>query len=202
MYGQKTLKPVKKALKKVINTYIHEKYTLIHVYANDTIIETTEEHPFWVEGKGWIGASELKNGDVLRLKSGKRAKVTQLKRVDLVKPVKVYNFEVEDWHTYFVSEEQVLVHNMCKIDLSNVNLSKWHKGGFDNEEQSFLKHYMKHKDEVGALSPEQYMRKAEEFARNLKGARKASISGYTPNVTRYYKNGRYIGMNQMKNIIW
>ena len=29
----------------------------------------------------------------------------------LDKPVKVYNFEVEDWHTYFVSEYNVFVHN-------------------------------------------------------------------------------------------
>jgi len=27
--------------------------------------------------------------------------------------VTVYNFEVEDWHTYFVGEEVVLVHNTC-----------------------------------------------------------------------------------------
>ena len=27
------------------------------------------------------------------------------------KPVKVYNFEVEDWHTYFVTEQGILVHN-------------------------------------------------------------------------------------------
>ena len=25
----------------------------------------------------------------------------------------MYNFEVEDWHTYFVSEQNVLVHNSC-----------------------------------------------------------------------------------------
>ena len=29
----------------------------------------------------------------------------------LDRPVKVYNFEVEDWHTYFVSEYNVFVHN-------------------------------------------------------------------------------------------
>ena len=26
--------------------------------------------------------------------------------------VKVYNFEVEDWHTYYVTEQGVLVHNV------------------------------------------------------------------------------------------
>ena len=31
----------------------------------------------------------------------------------LEEPVKVYNFEVADWHTYYVSEEEVLVHNTC-----------------------------------------------------------------------------------------
>ncbi|MDE6016159.1 MAG: HINT domain-containing protein, partial [Acetatifactor sp.] len=29
--------------------------------------------------------------------------------------VKVYNFEVEDWHTYYVAELGVLVHNMCDV---------------------------------------------------------------------------------------
>ena len=28
-------------------------------------------------------------------------------------PVKVYNFEVEDFHTYYVGESSVLVHNDC-----------------------------------------------------------------------------------------
>jgi len=31
----------------------------------------------------------------------------------LDQPITVYNFEVEDWHTYFVSVNNVLVHNMC-----------------------------------------------------------------------------------------
>ena len=31
----------------------------------------------------------------------------------LEEPVTVYNFEVEDWHTYFVSTNGVLVHNAC-----------------------------------------------------------------------------------------
>ena len=28
-------------------------------------------------------------------------------------PVKVYNFQVEDYHTYYVAEVSVLVHNSC-----------------------------------------------------------------------------------------
>ena len=35
-------------------------------------------------------------------------------------PVKVYNFEVEDFHTYYVgSEDDVLVHNSCNPEHGN-----------------------------------------------------------------------------------
>mgnify|MGYP004643826433 CR=1 FL=1 len=33
--------------------------------------------------------------------------------IKLKSPETTYNFEVEDFHTYFVSESNVLVHNMC-----------------------------------------------------------------------------------------
>ena len=36
------------------------------------------------------------------------------------KPITVYNFEVEDFHTYFVSIRDVLVHNMCRVDSSKL----------------------------------------------------------------------------------
>jgi hypothetical protein len=29
-------------------------------------------------------------------------------------PIAVYNFEVEDFHTYYVGDTSVLVHNLCK----------------------------------------------------------------------------------------
>jgi len=34
----------------------------------------------------------------------------------LAEPVKVYNFEVEDYHTYFVGHDGWLVHNLCFED--------------------------------------------------------------------------------------
>ena len=36
----------------------------------------------------------------------------------LKKPETTYNFEVADYHTYYVSESQVLVHNLCERDLN------------------------------------------------------------------------------------
>ena len=84
---------------------------LIHVYVDGEEINTTDTHPFWVEGKGWTEAGELKAGDVLRLNTGELKTVEKVEIEVFDKPVKVYNFEVEDWHTYFVTEQGILVHN-------------------------------------------------------------------------------------------
>jgi len=43
------------------------------------------------------------------------------------RPVKVYNFEVEDWHTYYVTEQGVLVHNAKNYD-GNGNTGVGNKG--------------------------------------------------------------------------
>jgi hypothetical protein len=48
---------------------------------------------------------------VLADASEKQIESLEIEELDV--PVTVYNFEVEDWHTYFVSEIGVLVHNAC-----------------------------------------------------------------------------------------
>lgn len=75
--------------------------------------------PFYVEGKGWIPAGELKAGDKVQLYSGKIAVVKKVKEELLSKPIKVYNFEVADWHTYYVTKSNVLVHNACHGNSKN-----------------------------------------------------------------------------------
>ena len=104
-----------KALKKVVNTYVRIKTELVVIYAGSDTIETTDEHPFYVEGKGWIKAGNLKTGDTLRLLNGDNIKIDGVEVQKLDKEVKVYNFEVEDFHTYFVGEIGILVHNTCYV---------------------------------------------------------------------------------------
>ncbi|MCK4259682.1 MAG: hypothetical protein KAX49_11930, partial [Halanaerobiales bacterium] len=100
-----------KGLKKVKNIFINDSYILLHISFEDTEIKTTLPHPFYVVGKGWIEAKDLIVGDKLKLISGEEVEIKDIKKEKLEKPVKVYNFEVEDWHTYYVSEYAVLVHN-------------------------------------------------------------------------------------------
>ena len=104
-----------KELKKVLAVTVTETDQLVHVITgNGTEINTTENHPFYMEGKGWCVASELEEGDVLRTQDGKTETVASVEMETLDEPVKVYNLEIEDSHTYYVSVDGVLVHNMCK----------------------------------------------------------------------------------------
>ena len=104
------------AYKPVVNTYVHVTDTVLYLTIDEEIIETTEDHPFWVEGQGWTSAKLLQPGDVVRLKDGSTQCVDDIEIVELPEGeyVAVYNFEVADFHTYFVSDYDVLVHNDCK----------------------------------------------------------------------------------------
>lgn len=105
----------KKELKKVLSVSVTETTTLVHVTTeNGAVINTTENHPFYVEGKGWCAAVELEAGDVLRTEDGEQETVKSVQTEKLDKAVKVYNLEIEGSHTYYVSADSVLVHNACE----------------------------------------------------------------------------------------
>ncbi|MBL8808773.1 MAG: hypothetical protein JNM43_01240 [Planctomycetaceae bacterium] len=80
-------------------------------------IETTDDHPFWVAAIGqWIDAKDLKLGDRLDDVDGGTAILESTSRELHPEGIPVFNFEVEDFHTYFVRAHgsrgpPVLTHN-------------------------------------------------------------------------------------------
>ncbi|QPJ61613.1 MAG: hypothetical protein G3M70_06825 [Candidatus Nitronauta litoralis] len=86
---------------------------LIVLHIGDVAIETTANHPFWVEGKGWVVAGKLKEGNLLKSLKGNPHKISRIEQRKGA--FKVHNFEVEGAHNYFVSEKQLLVHNPIPI---------------------------------------------------------------------------------------
>jgi RHS repeat-associated protein len=72
-------------------------------------IRATPEHPFWVEGKGWTEAGELTAGDRVPSARGGWLQVEELTPETATQTV--YNFEVDDFHTYFVGHQGAWVHN-------------------------------------------------------------------------------------------
>lgn len=99
------------AEKKVISTTVNKITILIELDIDGEIIHCTETHPFRVKGKGWVDAADLAPTDVVYTKDWNTATVKSVNLLELDEPVEVFNFEVEDCHTYFVGEIGVLVHN-------------------------------------------------------------------------------------------
>lgn len=59
------------------------------------------------------------NSGIIFLYNGEKVVVEEVQHEILESPVKVYNFEVADYHTYFVGETGVLVHNNCELEIPN-----------------------------------------------------------------------------------
>ena len=97
--------------KTVLETYIREVTTLVHLTVNGEEIVTTETHPFYVNNRGFVNAGELIVGDELLDVNGNVLLVENFDVELTDKPVKVYNFQVEDFHTYYAGGLGVLVHN-------------------------------------------------------------------------------------------
>ena len=109
------------AVKKVTQTFVNETEKLVNIHVNGETISATPSHPFYVFKFGWTLAGSLKAGDVLVLSNGEYVTVEWVQHEILEAPVKVYNFEVEDFHTYFVGIRRILVHNRCKLGENMVN---------------------------------------------------------------------------------
>ncbi|MDQ0593659.1 RHS repeat-associated protein [Chryseobacterium ginsenosidimutans] len=113
-------------LKKVINTITLDFSQIYKLYIGTEVIEATHEHPFFVGGK-WLKVDELKVGDNVTLYDG------TIKRIDKIEFIshgnfKVHNFEVEDYHSYFVGENKILVHNGNPCAYEPINLPKGRDG--------------------------------------------------------------------------
>jgi hypothetical protein len=76
-------------------------------------IATTDEHPIWVQGRGWVEAAEIESGDILGAATGDL--LVKYNRA-VYKQVEVYNFSVAKSHNYFVGESGLWVHNaVCDL---------------------------------------------------------------------------------------
>ena len=98
--------------RRVLETFVRETSHLVHLTVNGETIVSTFDHPYYVKGKGFVNACDLWIGAELVDNNGHEHLVDQLYREDLDESsVKVFNFKVEDYHTYLVGGTSILVHN-------------------------------------------------------------------------------------------
>lgn len=124
------------AYKEVTALFRNQRDDIIKLHVGEQIIETTDNHPFWVEGKGWLFADELQVGDKLQQADGNNLKIDKVEFVKLDEPVTVYNFTVADYHTYYVTDLGIWVHNTgCEV----VDVSKYKKWTSVGTQKDWLK---------------------------------------------------------------
>ncbi len=81
----------------------------VHLRGVGEPIRVTPGHRFFTLDRGWVGAETLTPDEPLVDADGVAVLVDAVDPVDA--RATVYNFEVEETHTYFVSNSRVLVHN-------------------------------------------------------------------------------------------
>jgi Pretoxin HINT domain len=78
-------------------------------------VKATPNHPFWIEGIGWTTADKVQVGDKFNGVHGESLTVSQVTRHEFEDSIDVYNFEVDHFHTYYVSGDHlasgIWVHN-------------------------------------------------------------------------------------------
>ena len=106
-------------LKEVKTTFInYVDYNMTKVIINGEIIESTSGHEYYEITKGWVDACDLKVGDKILNNNNEEVEIqdVEIKEFEGNELIKVYNFEVEDNHNYYVGENNVLVHNVIVHD--------------------------------------------------------------------------------------
>jgi len=159
-------------LKEVLNVWVKETDEILHVSTADgETIDTTTNHPFYVEEKGWVAAGDLEIGDVLVIADGDEVEVADIEIEKLAEPITVYNLDVADFDTYFVGEYGVLVHNSCltvqnnKTGVVEVGVSRGQYG----EAAEHIESYMSQDSVTNLFTIDRG---------NSAARRKASLAGY------------------------
>ncbi|THU38416.1 hypothetical protein FAM09_17250 [Niastella caeni] len=107
-------------LQRVIHVFTQTFDQYFVIYFKGHKLEVTHEHPFYVHGK-WTKAQDLIAGDTLTTFNNLKLSIDSIRFIQKSNPITVYNFTVEGYHTYYVSESSILVHNGNPC----LNLKNW-----------------------------------------------------------------------------
>jgi intein/homing endonuclease len=91
----------------VLRTTLRPPTKMVQITAGSDKITATQGHPFWVDGHGWKMAKELAAGDLLHSLGG----AVRIEKVEPAGEDKAYNLVVDDFNTYFVGQQGLLVHD-------------------------------------------------------------------------------------------
>ena len=117
--------------------------TFLKQDGSSTRIESSDNHPFWVEGQGWVDSVKLIRGMKVPSFSGEMLTVVNVET--LGRTAKTYNLTVDDFHTFFAGHASAYVHNMCACASAGKAAFKATDLGYDANKVSHIfqsKHMM------------------------------------------------------------
>lgn len=118
------------ALKQVTDTMVSQSNDICTIALDSgETITSTSLHPWYVQNKGWTPAYALTSQDNLLTETGKEVRILGVNRQILDEAINVYNITVdettsEDYHTYFVGTDNILVHNACSTKATKNDVQK------------------------------------------------------------------------------
>lgn len=104
------------AYKPVLRTTVRESKDTRRIRSENDEVRCSPDHPFWVNGQGWVQAQDLTEKSQFHTIQGAAA-VTSVTE-DLV--ATVHNLEVADFNTYFVGHSHILSHDVTVRDPSDM----------------------------------------------------------------------------------
>ena len=114
--------------RRVLDTYVTPDVATYAVETSGGTVVSTAEHPFWVDGKGWVPVRALVPGDKLVDADGVRVELLSVTATG--ETATVHNFNVDGLHTYhvLVGDDWVRVHNKCGDPLPRNSLGQFTTG--------------------------------------------------------------------------
>jgi hypothetical protein len=135
----------------VTATMDHIDPVIVHLTIDGERIETTPEHPFYTQERGWVDAGELQVGEHIHTADWDFGTVESVETLQQTQVM--YNLTVDEAHTFFVGDGQWLVHNACRLEYLGDNTWKseegliyaddWHNpktGSVTNRVQHVMRH--------------------------------------------------------------
>ena len=117
---EKELKKVKQVFRNKTKEWLHLKVVNEETQKEENKT-CTKSHRIYVKNKGWIEAINILENDIVLMYNNIQGRVINKELQILDHFETTYNFEVEDNHNYYVSDECVLVHNQCALDTKKTN---------------------------------------------------------------------------------
>lgn len=159
--------------KTVLETFVRRTNEIIHIFIENEEITTTVDHPFWVNGKGFVPAMNLVIGSELINDKGDIVCVENIRRETNREGVEVFNFKVEDFHTYYVGKNGILVHNAnCRL-ISNsdgtYDIEMKNKKGWSEEQKTQARQkceYLSKADTVKTTVPKRSGTKISKYRKD------------------------------------